>query len=308
MHKRAADPDYCMEFNHTCNQEEADVRRETMTTFWLVCGLTMDLEILAQSQPPGPGATTLVRHQGGYPGGSCLRGGERGDIVEVISDPGVRAELDLTAGQQERISGIVTRVRAQEREIFEEARNGCHEHSQPPSQCEADFFPMRSGSSTPICEWIEQRCAKLNAMRAAIAQAGQEVRGCLTAMQRKRLREICLQVQGAEALFKPNVLQTLDLTPAQVERLRAFNQETERQTMALRGPVSGSSIAPSSVAQQIATLKCRRQKQMIRDVLDATQQALLHQLEGEPFAGAALLELATAGHCCESHFSCAADP
>ena len=53
-----------------------------------------------------------------------------------------------------------------------------------------------------------------------------EIDAILTPPQRLRLRQIALQSEGPAAFREPEVVEALDLTPAQRERIRAIESET----------------------------------------------------------------------------------
>ena len=153
------------------------------------------------------------------------------------------------------------------------------------------FSETQTSARTSRIESFEQQRQREESMRQAVARAGEEILQKLKPAQQKRLKEICLQAQGADALFKPEIIQALDLTATQQIKLASMRQEAERQALALYGPGNNhgqppAPIGPDSHAERLR-VQVDTERRMIGSVLTPAQQAKLGQLRGNEFAGAA---------------------
>src|SRR6266498_705479 len=79
----------------------------------------------AQSAPSTSGLSTTK--ESGWSGYSS--GGERGGVVQVISDADVQAELNLNNDQQQRVGDILRQVKSIEDGFFEDFRRAHQEGS-----------------------------------------------------------------------------------------------------------------------------------------------------------------------------------
>ena len=197
-------------------------------------------------------------------------GGGPGSVVRVISYDRVQEQLRMSDEQRLQIAGITRQVRQMEAGLFSETQT-----------------PAR----TSRIESFEQQRQREESMRQAVARAGEEILQKLKPAQQKRLKEICLQAQGADALFKPEIIQALDLTATQQIKLASMRQEAERQALALYGPGNNhgqppAPIGPDSHAERLR-VQVDTERRMIGSVLTPAQQAKLGQLRGNEFAGAA---------------------
>ena len=194
-------------------------------------------------------------------------------MVRVISNEGIQEQLSLSKAQRQQIGAITSQV----------------------SHFEKDFFSeIRSRSPASEQEAFQQRKQKEDSTRQAVAAAGEEILRLLEPAQQKRLKEICLQVQGANALFKPDIIQALGLTAAQQIKLATMRQEAERETAALYGP-NGRPGQPSrpmdfkSAAQRAGAIQRDTENRMVTSVLTPAQRTRFKDMQGLEFAGATRL-------------------
>jgi hypothetical protein len=204
------------------------------------------------------------------------RGGGPGGIVRVISYDRVQEQLGLSAEQRLQIAEITGQVSQMETDLFAELQSS---HQVP----------------GPGNEQFEQQRQKEESARQAVVRAGEEIMRQLTPAQQTRLRQICLQVQGAEALFKPEIIKALGLTAPEQIKLASMRQETERQTSAIfLGRNRNTSQAPSataiqSQAEQVMALWRDTERRMLTSVLTPAQQTKLKEMQGKESVGAARL-------------------
>jgi hypothetical protein len=102
-------------------------------------------------------------------------------VARVISYERVQQQLGLSELQRQQIAPILASVSQSEAALRAELQS-----SRPP----------------PDREWYEQQQQKEASTRAAVARAGEEILQLLTPAQQTRLRQLCLQAQGADARLK----------------------------------------------------------------------------------------------------------
>ena len=198
-------------------------------------------------------------------------GGGPGGVVRVISYPGVQEQLKLSAAQRAKIAEITGQLREFESSFSADLR----------SSRRASLVQRKQQFEQQKQEFEQQR-QKEDSTRQAVARAGEEIMQLLTPVQQKRLREIRLQVQGADALFKPEIIRVLGLTATQQIKLGKLREETNRQVF-LESP------------EQRMALRREGEQRMIRSVLTPEQQRKLQEMKGREFAGAIRIGAASAG-------------
>jgi serine/threonine protein kinase len=113
-------------------------------------------------------------------------------------------------------------------------------------------------------------------VRIALEQARAneaEIDAILTPSQRVRLRQIALQAEGPAAFREPEVVEALDLAPAQRERIRAIEEETLFSQM--RDVQSGKAIEATN----------KKAMEQIEHVLTAEQARRWKTMAGEQLQG-----------------------
>ncbi|MEO8429660.1 MAG: hypothetical protein ABI651_21420, partial [Verrucomicrobiota bacterium] len=202
----------------------------------------------------GPGTTSR---------GEYFNGGGPGGVVRVISYERVQELLRLNEKQREQITETIGQVNQFETAMFNE---------------------IRSSYPRPNHELYERRKQKEEATRRAVTDAGEEILRPLQPVQRNRLKEICLQAQGAEALFQPEIIRALGLTATEQIKLANLRREAERQTSApYGGPRNPGQPPPpidfNSAAEQTRPIQRETERRMITSVLTPAQQIKLKEMQ-----------------------------
>jgi hypothetical protein len=207
------------------------------------------------------GGSVSVSASGGTGGSQrneYASGGGPGGVVRVISYPGVQEQLKLSDGQRSKIAEITGQLHE-----FELSFN-------------ADLESVRRGSPperrAQPPQGFEQLRQKEDSTLLAVDRAGQKITELLTPVQQKRLKEIRLQVQGADALFKPDIIRALGLTATQQIKLGQLREETKRQVFLAR-------------RSQPMAVQREGEQRMISSVLTPEQQRKLQEMKGKEFAG-----------------------
>jgi hypothetical protein len=203
--------------------------------------------------------------------GEYLSGGGPGGVVRVISYERVQQLLGLNEKQRGQIAETIGQVNQFETGLSNEIRSS-YRRLNP--------------------EWYEQRKQKEDATRQAVSDAGEEILRLLPPVQRNRLKEICLQAQGVDALFKPEIIQALGLTATEQIKLANLRREAERQTSALYGGRGNPGQPPppidfNTAAERTRAIQRETERRMITSVLTPAQQIKLKEMQGKEFAGAA---------------------
>ena len=230
------------------------------------------------------GGSVSVSASGGTGGSQrneYASGGGPGGVVRVISYPGVQEQLRLSDAQRTRIAEITGQVRE-----FESSLRADHGSGLQGSIAERTAQRQQQ---------FEQLRQKENSTRQVAERAGDEIAKLLTPVQQKRLKEIRLQVQGADALFKPDIIQALGLTAAQQIKLGKSREETNRQVFLARG-------------QQRVAVQREGEQRMISEVLTPEQQRKLQEMKGREFAGTIGFPAAGGGANAGASFSPGAQP
>ena len=207
----------------------------------------------------GPGPSTSVQREyqdGGGPGG----------VISVISHEQVQQQLRLDQKQRQQVAEIIGQVRQSEAAF--------HRNTRTP------FAGPRSEGFQARQKRFEEQRQKEESVRQAVNRAGDDILKELTATQQERVRGICLQAQGADALFKPEIIQALGLTATQQVKLANLRRTAPAQSSRASQP------GTNWIAAQ-ARLQLETEKRMINEVLTPAQQAKLQQMRGKEFAGAA---------------------
>jgi hypothetical protein len=119
---------------------------------------------------------------------------QRSSRVDILKNPDVRKDLDLTPEQRDKLDDLLRRIDDQAREKF------------------SDFGRLTAE---------ERRQRFLDVARAK----DNGVMAVLTMQQFVRFRQLALQAQGLAAFHDPDVITALKLTAEQRERLRAIEWE-----------------------------------------------------------------------------------
>ena len=134
-------------------------------------------------------------------------------MVRLVTYPEVEQDLALTHEQKDALKTISQKVAAYEKRMFAEQTG-----------------PPRASIPRENRQWHLQ---KYEAAYQMLAGARQEIAKTLTPSQMKRLEQISLQDLGAEALFRPDIVQTLNLSQEQRQKLAQIRDETGKELLAM---------------------------------------------------------------------------
>lgn len=114
----------------------------------------------------------------------------------------------------------------------------------------------------------------------AVTAIRNELKKLLNDDQKQRLQGIVLQVQGYDAILRPDVARHLKLTPEQQERLTAIGAEVRAKVEEL-SKARGSRPA-EEIQADLAKIQSDRHEQIVAE-LDDNQEAAYGKLLGQPF-------------------------
>lgn len=233
---------------------------------------------------PGPTGLASVTNVGGSYG-TLVSGGGPGSLVQLAGLPEVQQDLALTEAQKAAVQRALSRFQAFEQPF------------------------IQAGRTPPPSGQVAWHLARQAAHAQEVTRTSQEITQVLTSTQQRRLAEISLQDQGAEALFQPEVVKTLGLTPAQQQSLARLRKEADQQIAARMGRprgLDGRPLTPgggggsragtsagggagvgrpgagASPITGVADIIRASERMMIEEVLTPAQQARLKELQGEP--------------------------
>jgi hypothetical protein len=106
----------------------------------------------------------------------------------------------------------------------------------------------------------------------------------LTSDQQKRLDQIALQVTGLFQLTRPEVVKALNLTDAQLEKIRALQQEARA---GLEKLLNEKDV---KVKNQLLAERREETREKIMALMTDEQKAKIREMVGEPFKGEIVIE------------------
>lgn len=163
----------------------------------------------------------------------------------LIRDDAVRKELNCTAEQQRALDALLAAHNRLLIAVRDVGPNGADESARP-----------------------------------AITAIRSELKKLLDDKQKQRLQGIVLQVQGYDALLRPDVARHLKLTPEQQERLTAIGAEVRAELEELS---KARASRPAEETQaELAKIQSDRHQQVVAE-LNEDQQAAYGKLLGQPF-------------------------
>jgi hypothetical protein len=183
----------------------------------------------------------------------------------MITYPEVQENLGLDEQQKERIGELKRESSDLERELL----------FTPPDLNEESPFSAMAKMMTGFAQ-VEKKNDEIS----------KQIQDVLTSEQRRRFEQISLQAQGAEALFRPEIVKALGITPAQQNRLAQMRQQAawESHQLMLKAHASrdekGNQATLEAMAK-VAKMQKRVEQRMLTQVLTARQKAKLKQLQGE---------------------------
>jgi Spy/CpxP family protein refolding chaperone len=167
----------------------------------------------------------------------------------------VQADLKLTDDQKKKVTEMLTAMREERRQTFENMRS--------------------SGSFDP--EAMQSAMKKMNADYTA------KMNAILTADQQKRVKEIGLQIQKNGAIADPDVQNELNITAEQKSKIDDLMQKFQGAMMDL-----GQKMRSGEIDQEAARPLFKKNADTLNDelgkILTADQAAKLKMMGGAPFA------------------------
>ena len=163
----------------------------------------------------------------------------------LIRDDAVRKELNCTAEQQRALDKLLAAHNRLLIAIRDVGPNGADESARP-----------------------------------AITAIRSELKKLLDDKQKQRLQGIVLQVQGYDALLRPDVARHLKLTTEQQERLTAIGAEVRTKVEELSK--ARASRPSEEIQADLAKIQSDRHEQIVAE-LDDKQEAAYGKLLGQPF-------------------------
>lgn len=167
-------------------------------------------------------------------------------LLALLNEKSIQADLKMTPDQNQKLSTAMTRLQTDMRAAF----------AQSP----------------------DQGRQRMQQLIKASDQAALEV---LTEPQKKRLRQITLQMQGSLAFADPDVAKRLHLTEDQQSRIQAINAGVRKQLDAM---FQGGQLPPQAFQKKMEEIKANSDDQA-RKVLTPEQSSQWQELAGPPFKG-----------------------
>lgn len=188
-------------------------------------------------------ASPVLAQQQRRPGGGAAAGGGQ---MGLLANKAVQEDLKLTDDQITKVKDAATKQRA--------AFQGLGDLSQ------------------------EERVKKMQELNKENTKVLDEI---LKPEQKKRLRQLSLQQQGAMALATPQVAKALNVTDDQKDKLKSIQDDVRKQMGELRQGGGGNREEMAKKRAEIT--KATNEKVM--GLLTADQKAKWKEMTGEPFKG-----------------------
>ena len=178
------------------------------------------------------------------------RGGFRGSLIGIEQ---VRKELKVTDDQQSKLEDIQKKHSSARQELFSGLRD------LPQDERRAKFTELRGK--------MEELTKKFTAQTNEV----------LNADQKKRLREITIQVRGSRALSSGDVAKKLGLSDEQTKKLTAINEDSRAKSREL---FQGGNR--EGAREKFAALRKETGEKLLA-VLNADQKEKFKTMKGEKF-------------------------
>jgi vacuolar-type H+-ATPase subunit E/Vma4 len=197
--------------------------------------------------------STLAQERGR--GGMMLG---RSSLVMLANAEPVQNELSLESEAKEKIRAMADQFSNEAREQFQSASGGNLQNASP--------------------EERQQMMAKMQEVTQKLnAKYTPKLKEILKPEQYQRLQQISWQAGGAAAFNDPELVQALNVTKEQQERIAAVNQDYQQK---MRGLFGGGN-AQDAFAKMRELNQERDQKAV--EVLTKEQQEKFKELKGKPF-------------------------
>lgn len=167
-------------------------------------------------------------------------------ILMMLSEKSVQTDLKLSAVQNKKVNAALTKQMTSMKMTF---------------------------NLTP-----DQRMQMMQEISKAGAQAAEEL---LTTEQKKRIKEISLQMQGSRAFAEAEVVKDLNLTEEQQTKIKTINDGIGKQMGDL---FQGKKLAPQVFQKKIKEIEKTANDQS-KKLLTSEQSSMWNSMTGTPFRG-----------------------
>jgi Spy/CpxP family protein refolding chaperone len=186
-------------------------------------------------------------------GGMMRMGGMQNSGVFLLVRPDVQRDLDLTADQKAKLETIQQEATAQIRAMFEGMRDG-------------------GGGFDTMRETMEKFQAEVTKKAHAV----------LTDPQKKRVKEIEVQLQGNRAILNPDIQKDLGLTDEQKSKIKSLQSNLEAANQALMQDMRDGALDMQGARERMENNNKVLDTELGK-VLTAEQSAKLKEMAGKPF-------------------------
>lgn len=189
--------------------------------------------------------------RGGFGQGRFGMGGMMTDMM-LLGRKDVQTDIKFTEDQQKQIHALQERQREEMQGMFQGGGGG------------------------------GDREAMMKAMQDMQKKYQAEVDKITTADQKKRLKEIRIQLAGSRGALQPDVQKDLGLTPEQVSKLAELQRKQQEANQALMQKVRDGEIERDQL-QELRQKNDKALEDEIAKVLTDANKAKLKELAGAPF-------------------------
>lgn len=198
-------------------------------------------------------AVTAFAQRGQGQGGMRFGAGMQNSGIFLLMRADVQRDLELSSEQKSKLDAIQQESMEQMRTMFEEMRNS-------------------GGGFESMRETMEKFQAEVTKKAHAV----------LNDQQRKRLKEIEVQLQGNRAILNPEIQKDLGLTDAQKAKIKSLQDNLNAANQALMQDVRDGLIDMQSVRERMENNNKVLDTELGK-VLTEEQAAKLKAMAGKPF-------------------------
>jgi hypothetical protein len=167
-------------------------------------------------------------------------------VLMLLGEKSVQTDMKLTAAQNKKVNAAMTKQMMSMKSTF-------------------NLAP-------------DQRDQKMKDIMKTGDQAADEI---LTTEQKKRIKQIGLQVQGSQVFTNADVVKDLSLTDEQQTKIKMINEGIGKQMGDL---FQGKKLAPQAFQKKMAEIKKNADDQA-KKLLTSEQASLWNEMTGTPFRG-----------------------
>ncbi len=128
----------------------------------------------------------------------------------------------------------------------------------------------------------DDRAAQQAAMAKIGEESAKEINAVLTADQQKRLKEIFIQLRGAQAVLNPEVQKDLEITGDQKTKIADLQKRQQQANADIRAKVQSGEIEQTAV-RELQQKNTKVLNEEINGVLTDAQKSKLKEMGGKTF-------------------------